>query len=96
MAIANRRRSTMLEIEKKKYPIPADLIVPGMRRVYPFHLMEVGDSFFAPETKRSTVMTAIRTAHKKLRESEDTDVPTFAAVEITRGKKHGFRVWRIV
>ena len=67
----------MIEIEKGVSIPPAKTI-----RKYPFHLMEVGDSFFTPGEKQ--ILQSL--AHFKRRNPDRKFT--------TRREGDGFRVWR--
>lgn len=77
----------MLQVEKN-IPVPQHLYDPLFaRRKYPFHILEVGDSFRINTARKSAVSTAVNTANRKAENNErfafDVD------------KTDGFRVWRI-
>ena len=76
-----QRRAAVQIVIEKNVPAPAN----PRRRKYPFAEMEVGDSFFAPNIKISSVTYSFaRHPGKK-----------FTARTVTENGVKGFRVWRI-
>ncbi len=69
---------------EKNIPLPRK----GANRtqvLYPFHKMEVGDSFFAPNAMQSKITTAYNHFRKKHAQRKFT----------TRQENGGTRVWRV-
>jgi len=70
----------MIEIEKG-IPAPAKETI---RRKYPFHMMEIGDSFFVPGRERTQMCSSIANAKK-----------TTGFLFTSHSVNGGVRVWRI-
>jgi hypothetical protein len=75
----------MFQIEKD---LPVPDVISGRRAKYPWRRMEVGDSFFTPETSRSGLSGAKRHAEKA------TGFKFTCSTRVENGIK-GVRVWRV-
>lgn len=69
---------------EKNYPLPKMLENGGRRKLYPFAQMEVGDSFFVPNTTTSRMSGIGHYYGKKLNRRF-----------INRSENGGSRVWRV-
>lgn len=65
---------------------------PLFRAKYPFAIMEVGDSFFAPCKRRVNGQESVTVAARKFAKSKGM---RFASRTLTEDGVRGVRVWRV-
>lgn len=73
----------MLTEIDRKMPLPA------LRSRYPFDEIKVGESFFAPKLKRSSVWSYLSGMQRKTNKR-------FACRTLTEDGVEGVRVWRLI
>lgn len=82
-----KSRTRVLLQSQETYPVDKSVPLPdksGPSRKYPFHKMEVGDSFAYPAAERNSVSGAAWHAAKVL-----------GRKFVTRKHGDGYRVWRV-
>lgn len=75
----------MIKIDKG---IPMPESGAGRKRIYPFHELAVGDSFFAPNTTHANVNGPAQRARQQTGRK-------FALRKVTENGVDGVRVWRV-
>lgn len=78
---------------EKGIPIPAIERVERKRK-YPLDTMAIGESFFVPGTKASSMHACITRFHKATKGKKDQGSKKFCVRTVTEDGVAGARVWR--